>query len=374
MKISFGELRIGQQAIDNLNRVIKNHWASGGSLVQEFEEKWGKQFGYKHSIAVSSGTDAGTMMCALLYDFGAQRGDEIICPACCFVSVANSILAAGFIPKFVDISRKTLNIDPDKIEAAITPKTRAIKVVHTMGKPCDMDKIVKIAAKHNLYIIEDCCESHGASYKGKLVGTFGLAGSFSFYAAHLVVCGEGGMVVTNDDKAAAVLKSIKTHGRRDGMLYFDFVRFGLNCKMNDMEAAIGLEGLSNIDATFKKRKDNYYKLLAKLSNIPQIQLYYEEPYEVICPHAFPVVCNDRPMDFLYNYLEGIGIQCKTIFASLPTQHKAFEFLGYKLGDFPEAEYIGKHGLHFGVHQYLEEEHLDFISDTLHKFFEVFPRP
>ena len=369
MKVAFGELKIGGIAIKNIQRVIDNNWASGGPLVEEFEQKWSKKFNYPYSIAASSGTDAGTLMCALLYDFGAKRGDEIICPSCCFVSVANSILAAGFVPKFVDVSRNTINIDPDKIEAAITPKTRAIKVVHTMGKPCDMDKILAIAKKYNLYVIEDCCEAHGATYKGKLIGTFGLAGSFSFYAAHLVVCGEGGMVVTGDKKAAEVLRSVKSHGRRDGKLYFDFIRFGLNCKMNDLEAAIGLEGIENFDATFNKRKDNYYKLMEKLSDVKQIILYPEESYEVICPHAFPLLCySSEDCSGLYAYLEKNGIQCKTLFGSLPTQHKAFEFMGYKLGDFPESEHVGTHGLHFGVHQYLNEDHLNHISKCIHDFF------
>ena len=168
-------------------------------------------------------------------------------PALSFVATANSILAAGFIPKFVDIEVETLNINPSKIKPAITGKTRAIMVVHTMGKPCDMDSILEIAKAHNLKIIEDACEAHGASYKERIVGSIGDMGTFSFYAAHLIVCGEGGMVVTNNDEIANVIRSVKSHGRPPGSIYFDFQRIGFNSKMNDLEAAVGLEGIEYFD-------------------------------------------------------------------------------------------------------------------------------
>ena len=135
-RIEFGELRIGTEAKMNLLNCVDKDWASAGPKVASFEKKWGKLFNYKHNKAVSSGTDAGINLVASLYDFGAKRGDEVIVPALSFIATANAVLAAGFTPVFVDVDRETLNIDPDKIEAAITSKTRAIKVVHTMGRPC----------------------------------------------------------------------------------------------------------------------------------------------------------------------------------------------------------------------------------------------
>jgi dTDP-4-amino-4,6-dideoxygalactose transaminase len=239
MRINFGELVIGEIAKKNFQKVFDKNWASEGDNVREFEAKFAAKFGYKHAIATSSGTDADIVSCASLYDFGANRGDEIIVPALSFVATANSILAAGFSPKFVDIELETLNIDPSKIDDVITDKTRAIMVVHTMGKPCEMDAILKIAKKYNLKIIEDACEAHGAMYKGKLVGAIGDMGAFSFYTAHQIVCGEGGMVVTDDDNLAAIVRSVKSHGRPPGSIYFDFQRIGFNSKMNDLEAALG---------------------------------------------------------------------------------------------------------------------------------------
>ncbi len=247
MRIAFGELKIGDIAKEYIQMAVDKNWVSEGANVKELEQKFAARFGYKHAIATSSGTDANICCCASLYDFGAKKGDEIIVPALSFVATANSILAAGFIPKFVDIEVETLNINPSKIKPAITGKTRAIMVVHTMGKPCDMDSILEIAKAHNLKIIEDACEAHGASYKERIVGSIGDMGTFSFYAAHLIVCGEGGMVVTNNDEIANVIRSVKSHGRPPGSIYFDFQRIGFNSKMNDLEAAVGLEGIEYFD-------------------------------------------------------------------------------------------------------------------------------
>lgn len=374
MRISFGDLVIGDIAKKNFQKVFDKNWASEGDNVREFEVKFAKKFGYKHAIATSSGTDADIVACAALYDFDAERGDEILVPALSFVATANSILAAGFTPKFVDIELKTLNIDPVKIEDQITEKTRAIMVVHTMGKPCNMDPILKSAKKHNLMIIEDACEAHGAKFKGKLVGKIGDMGAFSFYTAHQIVCGEGGMVTTDDDKIASVVRSVKSHGRPAGSVYFDFQRIGFNSKMNDMEAALGLEGIETFDAFFNKRKSNLYKMLELTKDLSKYCYFIkEEEYETISPHAFPIVLKKKKYNRnkLYQYLESKSIQCKTLFGSLPTQHNAFKFLKYNFGDFPVAEYVGDTGLHFGMHQYLNDDDLQYVSDALHQYFNEF---
>lgn len=371
MRINFGDLIIGDTAKKYFQRVFDKNWASEGDNVKEFEDKFAKKFGYEHAVATSSGTDADINCCTSLYDFGANREDEIITPALSFVATANSILAAGFIPKFVDIEMETLNIDPSKIEDVITDKTRAIMVVHTMGKPCEMDSILKIAKSYNLKVIEDACEAHGAKYKDRNVGTIGDMGAFSFYTAHQIVCGEGGMAVTDDDKLAGVIRSIKSHGRPPGSIYFDFQRIGFNSKMNDLEAALGLEGLEKFDEHFNKRKNNLYKLLELTKDLSEYCYFInEEKYEKISPHAFPLVLKDEKYnrDKLYQYLESKGIQCKTLFGCLPTQHNVFKFLKYKYGQFPVAEYVGRNGLHFGMHQYLTDDDMLFIDSTLKEYF------
>lgn len=372
MRIAFGDLKVGDIARRYVQEALGRNWVSEGSNVREFEQKFAGKFGYKHAIATSSGTDANIVSCASLYDFGAKRGEEIIVPALSFVATANSILAAGFVPKFVDIKVETLNIDPSKIEEAITGNTRAIMVVHTMGKPCEMDSIIEISKAHNLKVIEDSCEAHGAAYRGRVVGSIGDMGTFSFYAAHVVVAGEGGMIVTNNDEIAKVVRSVKSHGRPFGSIYFDFQRIGFNSRMNELTAAIGIEGMEQFDQIFNKRKDNLYRLL-ELTRELSSYFYFikEENHEKVSPHAFPLVLRDRKHDCskLYKYLESAGIQCKTLFASLPTQHKAFAFLSYEYGQFPAAEYVGENGLHFGIHQYLNDNDLLYVKDTLKGYFK-----
>jgi len=372
VRVAFGDLRIGNIARKYVREALDRHWISEGVNVKEFEQKYAEKFGYKHAIATSSGTDANIVACASLYEFGAKRGDEIIVPALTFVASANSILAAGFIPKFVDIEVETLNINPNRIKEVITDKTKAIMVVHLMGKPCEMDTILEIAKTYNLKIIEDACEAHGAMYKRRVVGSIGDMGTFGFYAAHVVVAGEGGMIVTNNDEIANVVRSVKSHGRPFGSIYFDFQRIGFNSRMNELTAAVGLEGLAHFDETFSKRKNNLCRLLELTEELSDYCYFpREEEFEKVSPHAFPLVLRDKKYDRnkLYEYLESKGIQCKTLFGSLPTQHQVFKFLNYEYGQFPASEYVGENGLHFGIHQYLTDDDLLYIGDTLKGYFK-----
>src|SRR3989344_4842139 len=260
MRIEFGDLRLDEEAKTNLLHCWETSWVSGGPKVKKFEEEWGKLFGYKHNIAVYSGTGGDIGACMALYDFGAQRRDEIIAPALAFAAVGNSIMQAGFKPVFVDVEKHTLNINPRKIEEKITAKTRAIMAVHTMGKPCEMDTIMQIARKHNLLVIEDACEAHGARYKKKNVGSWGDMAVYSCYAAHLIYCGEGGMVSTNNKHLAEVIRSVRTHGRKNGKKEFNHVRLGFNGKMNDLEAAVGLSEIGNFQKIFARRRENLHYL------------------------------------------------------------------------------------------------------------------
>ena len=369
-RVSFGHIEIGPVGRRHLQQTLKRNWVSEGPNVQQFEREFAKLFGYRHAVSTSSGTDAGIVAMSALLERGATRGDEVITPALAFVSTANCILAAGLTPVFVDVELETLNIDPALIEAAITPRTRAIQVVHTMGKPCRMNDIMEIAKRHRLAVIEDCCEAHGATLDGRLVGTFGEAALFSFYAAHIICSGEGGMIATDDPALALLCRSIRSHGRRGGELYFHFDRVGYNSKMNDLEAAIGLEGLTLFKRTFATRRrflQRFWDLLSVLED--RFILYRDGPGEVMCPHAVPLVFRDprESMDGLYQHLESRGIQCKTLFGSLPTQHQAFAFLGYKEGQFPSAERIGRTGLHFGVHQYLSDDDIAYVAQTVRSF-------
>jgi dTDP-4-amino-4,6-dideoxygalactose transaminase len=371
-RITFGDLRIGATGRRLLTEALDRQWVSEGPNVAAFERNFAAHFGYAHAVATSSGTDAGIVTWAALASrHGWSRGDEVITPAAAFVATGNAVLAAGLTPVFVDVDLHTLNLNPALIEAAITPRTRAIQAVHTMGRICDMDAIAAIAAQHGLVVAEDACEAHGASRNGALVGTCGAAAFFSFYAAHLICSGEGGMIVTADPELDALCRSVRSHGRRNGELFFAFDRFGVNAKMNDMEAAIGLDGLEHFDDTFTRRRAIVSALRTRLARwSDRVLLPDEAPGEVVSPHAFPLVLRDASADIagLYEHLESASIQCKTLFGSLPTQHGAFRFLGHALGCFPIAERLHTTGLHFGVHQFLSDEDVEYIADTIDGYF------
>ncbi|MBI2026268.1 MAG: DegT/DnrJ/EryC1/StrS family aminotransferase [Deltaproteobacteria bacterium] len=370
-KYAFGEIEIGNRAQALVAESFKNHWVSGGPHVKTFEDLFRKTFSYKEAVATSSGTTAGFTILASIHDLGASWGDEVIVPALSFVATSNAVMAAGFKPVFVDIQRNTLNIDPNLIERSITKKTKAIQVVHTMGKPCDMQPILEIAKKYKLFVLEDSCEAHGAQYRGHTVASMGLAGNFSFYTAHMICTAEGGMIATQNEDFSALLRSVRSHGRPDGTDYFQFDRFGFNCKMNDLEAALGIEGIENFEKIFKKRKNNLNYLLDGTKDLSHLFYFLEEgDHEVISPHGFSLVFREDVLNegsHLSNYLIENGIQVKTLFGSLPTQHHVFKFLGYQVGEFPQAEYVGLKGIHVGCHQYLEKSQLDYFIDHLHQY-------
>jgi len=392
MKIPFGTISITKKAKELINSILDSGRVSSGKYVREFEERFAKLVGVKEAVAVSSGTDADTLALSVLYDFGAKREDEIIVPALSFVATGNAILHAGFKPVFVDIERETLNIDAKKIEKSITEKTKAILPVHLMGKPAEMDIILEIAKKYNLYVIEDAAEAHGAEYKGKNVGTLGNLAAFSTYLAHLVSTVEGGVVVTDREDFAEILRSLRTHGRackckvctlniKGGYcpkrfqqgedIRFLFERIGYSAKMNELEAAIGLGNLDIYDEILAKRRKNLLSLMDKFKRFkPYLTTIEERENEKIGPHAFPIILQEKvpfTRNQLVDYLEKNEIETRHLFSSMPTQCQGFSFLDYKFGDFPNAEYIGNNGLHIGVHQDLNEEHIDYFIEKIEEF-------
>ncbi len=377
-KVGYGSVDIGPRAWAFLKDCLETSRVSTGPYVPRFEKLFAEVVSAKYAVAVSSGTDACTLMMSSLYDFGAKRGDEVILPALTFSATANSVLAAGLSPKFVDVERETFNIDAGKIEEAITKNTRAIFPVHIMGKPAAMDEIREIAKKHDLLVFEDGCQAHGSFYKGTRIGSRGIGTSFSLYAAHLICTGEGGVVTTDDEKMRDIYMSLRSHGRPPGKLDFDFHRVGFNSKMNELEAALGVDQCLRYEEIRKKRKYNYDYLLENLATLQRergfIDLPKVEDYEVIGPQGFPFVVEERAPfrgPEIEKMLTEAGIEWKRLFGSLPTQHKAYEFLGYKRGDFPVAEYIGGAGYHIGVHQGLLESDLAYVVSVFDDFLSLF---
>ena len=220
--------------------ILNTDYLSMGPKVDEFERKFARKVGTKYACAVSNGT-AGLHL--LMLACGIGRGDEVITSPFSFVASANSILYVNAKPVFVDIDPLTYNIDPTKIEAKITKKTKAILVVHIFGQPCDMDPILRLAKKYKLQIIEDACESICATYKNKKVGTFGQAGVFAFYPNKQMTTGEGGMIVTNNKKIYEISDRLRNQGRAENDQWLEHKYLGYNYRLNEMSAALGISQL-----------------------------------------------------------------------------------------------------------------------------------
>lgn len=367
-RIEFGELVIGNTARKNLMEVCDSNWASGGPKVKEFEKNWSELFKYKRSISMSSGTDGVINSCLSLYDLkdAVRNKSEVIVPALSFIATSNGVRAAGLIPRFVDIRKETLNIDESQIEDAVNENTVAIMPVHTMGRMAEMDVICDIAKRHNLVVIEDACEAHGAKFKDKFVGHWGDMSIYSYYIAHLVCCGEGGMVSTNDDNIADILSSTRSHGRPFNSIYFDHQRTGLNSKMNDMEASIGLEAIEVFWDTFWTRHSFMSRMREAVIGFENVAYFSEEDEgNINCPHGFSITCkNEGKICSVIDVLNRYNIHHKRNFGCIPTQHRAFADMGYKLGDFPNSEWVGDNGIHIGCHQHLTEENIQRICIAL----------
>lgn len=394
VKVPFGTITITETAKRLITESLENKRISCGILVRQFEDRFAELLGVKEAVAVSSGTDADILALAVLHDFGAKYGDEVIVPALSFVATGNAVVHAGLTPVFVDIERETLNIDPTKIEAAITPKTRAIMPVHLMGKPAEMDTINAIAKKYALLVVEDAAEAHGALYRGKPAGTLADLAAFSTYVAHIITTGEGGIITTNNEEFGEILRSLRSHGRNCSCKHcilnagtdycakrfrgeggedvrFTFDRVGYSSKMNELEAAIGIGAMEVYHEILMKRHDNLIYVLQRFDRFaPYLSTIKEESHEQIGPHAIPIIINEgAPFTRaqLTQHLEKNGIETRTLFASMPTQCSGFANLGYRLGQFPNAEYMGHHGIHIGVHQDVGIEEMAYILETLESF-------
>lgn len=291
--IPIAEPKLGKKELEYVTNCIKTNWISSqGKYVREFEERFSRYCGVRHGVAVSNGTAALHLALAAL---GIKKGDEVIVPDLTFIAPANAVTYTGAKPVFADSEKKTWNINPNKIEEKITKKTKAIIPVHLYGHPCDMDPIMKIAKTHNLFVIEDCAEAHGAEYKGKRVGSFGDIACFSFFGNKIITTGEGGMCITNDKKLANKMDMLRDHGMNKKKAYWHPI-IGFNYRMTNLQAAIGVAQLEKINDLIKIKRKNAQLYNSLLKDVRGITLPPEEKYaknvywmySVLIQESFPV--------------------------------------------------------------------------------------
>jgi perosamine synthetase len=355
--ISIAKPQIGEEEKQAVLEVLDSGMIAQGPRVKAFEEAFALMCGVKHAIATASGT---TALHVALLAAGIGKGDEVITSPFTFIASANSILYCGALPVFVDIDPLTFNIDPALIEAAITPRSKAILPVHLFGLSCDMDAILSIAEKHNLLVIEDACQSHGALYKGKRVGSFGI-GTFSFYPTKNMTSAEGGMITTHDDAIAEKCRVLRQHGMRR-RYYHD--ELGFNFRMTDVHAAIGLEQLKKLESRNAQRRANARYLSEHLQGV-------SVPHEPEgCSHVYHQYTVRLPggrRDALRLFLQESGVGCE-IYYPVPVHKQAFytQELGYDL-TLPEAEKAAAEVLSLPVHPALTQSDLELIVARVNQF-------
>ncbi len=328
-----------------------------GPRVKAFEEAFAELCGVQHAIATTSGT---TALHVALLAAGVGPGDEVITSPFTFIASANSILYTGARPVFVDIDPLTFNLNPALIEAAITPRSKAILPVHLFGLSCDMQAIMAIAEKHHLRVIEDACQSHGAAYRGRRVGSFGI-GAFSFYPTKNMTSAEGGMITTGDDLIAEECRVIRQHGMRR-RYYHD--ELGFNFRMTDVHAAIGLEQLKKLESRNAQRRRNARYLSDHLQGV---SLPYEPEGCTHVYHQYTVRVSGGRRDALRSFLQENGVGCE-IYYPVPVHRQAFytQELGYDL-TLPEAERAAAEVLSLPVHPALSQSDLEQIVAKVNEF-------
>ncbi len=266
MFIPVNEPTISEESKKNVISALDSGWiSSSGSFVNEFEEKFAERFGIKHAITVTNGTAA---LHVALLSLGIKEGDEVIVPAFTMAASWMAIMYTGAKPVFVDCELETYNIDTNKIEEKITEKTKAIMPVHIYGHPCDMDPIMNIAKKHNLFVVEDAAEAHGATYNEQLAGTIGDIGCFSFYGNKIITTGEGGMIITNNDLIAKKCRQFKDLHHSETRFIHDGL--GYNYRMTNLQAALGCGELKKLDEYVEKKiwiAERYNELLKDIPGI-----------------------------------------------------------------------------------------------------------
>jgi len=347
---------IGEKELEYVTDCVKTNWISSkGKYVKEFENNFAKYCDFKYGIATTNGTTALHLALACL---GISKGDEVIIPSFTMIATAFAVVYCGAKPVLVDAKPDTWNIDTNKIEEKITDKTKAIMPVHIYGHPCNMDPIMELAKKYNLYIVEDAAEVHGAEYKGKKAGSIGDIGCFSFYANKIITCGEGGMIITNDDKIAEKAKSLKNLSFPKGKRIYKHSEVGYNYRMTNIQAAIGLAQLEKIDELIERRRKNahlYNKLLKEKEWVKNVYWMYS----ILIEDEFGI-----SRDKLMSKLEEKGIETRPFFVPIHQQPVFHKMGWYEDENYPIAERLALGGINLPSSSGLKKREIKYICNAL----------
>lgn len=383
-------------------------WLTTGRFNAMFEQRLAKFLGVKYLITVNSGSSANLVAFSALTspklgDRAVQQGDEVIGVAAGFPTTVNPILQFGAVPVFVDVDLATHNIDAGKIEAAITPKTKAIMLAHSLGNPFNLDAVTRLCKKYNLWLVEDCCDALGATYNGQKVGTFGDIGTLSFYPAHHITMGEGGAVFTNNAELKLIAESFRDWGRDcycppgkdntcdkrfcwtkeqlggnlpDGYDHkYTYSHLGYNLKISDMQAACALAQMDRVEEFIAKRRANFVYLKNRLASVAEfLHLPEATPNSEPSWFGFPLIVKSsagvKRAD-LINFLEENKIGTRLLFAGNLTKQPYMAGRNYRIsGELTNTDVVMNQTFWLGTFPALGQEQLDYIADKLEEFFGV----
>lgn len=351
--------QIKQEIFAAFEKVYDATAFSGGPFVAEFENAFAPYIGAKHAIGVSNGTIALHLAMLAL---GIGPGDEVIIPANTFIATAWGVSHAGATPVFVDCDANNWEIDPAKIEAAITPKTKAIIGVHLYGQPFDVNAVKAIADKHNLYLVEDAAQAQGARYQGQTVGIFGEMACYSFYPGkNLGACGEAGGITTNNDQYSEHLRSLRNHGCTV-RYYHDEI--GYNYRMGGLEGASLTIKLKYLEGWNNRRRAIAARYQKEIMN-PKIKMQAKDSWSDGIYHLFVVTTEDK--DAFVKHLGDNNIVAAFHYPVPCHLQKAYTHLGYKVGDFPNSEYLASHCVSLPMYAELTDEQVDHVISTINKY-------
>lgn len=397
---------IGKQELQFMVEASLDGWLTTGRFNEEFEKKLSNFIGVKHLITVNSGSSANLVAFSVLTshklgDRAIKAGDEVVSVAAGFPTTVNPIVQFGAIPVFVDVDMSTHNVDVDLIEAAISSKTKAVMLAHTLGNPFNLEKVKKICEKYKLWLVEDCCDALGAKYNGKHVGTFGDIATVSFYPAHHITMGEGGAVFTNNGKLKKIAESFRDWGRdcycrpgEDGTCNnrfgwtcekiggglppkydhkYTYSHVGYNLKITDMQAACGLAQLDKLPEFIRIRNSNYTYLKDKLSVLDKyIDVAQATENSTPSWFGFPITLKSNSKTSrieLIRYLEENKIGTRLLFAGNLVRQPYFEKVEYRVAtDLINTDNTMNNTLWLGIYPGLSVEHLDYIAAKLQDFF------
>jgi dTDP-4-amino-4,6-dideoxygalactose transaminase len=366
MKVPFLDLKMQYASLKSeidpaIHDVIASTAFVLGKAVEDFERRFASAHGVKHCIAVGSGTDALHLP---LWSLGIGSGDEVITVAHTFIASAEAISLTGARPVFVDIDPVTYTMDPQLLEKAITPRTRAIIPVHLYGQPAAMDEIMRIADKHNLPVIEDACQAHLAAFNERSVGQFGIATAFSFYPGkNLGAYGEAGGILTDSDELATAVRMLRDHGQ---VRKYHHLKVGHNYRMDGIQGAVLGVKLSHLDAWTEARRRNAARYRQLLNGIGDIVVPQEASGRKHVYHLFVIQTGYR--DQLQAFLTEQGIGTGLHYPIPLHLQDAYASLGYSNGDFPVTERVADRGISLPMFAELTDEQIEFVVNAIRSFF------